>query len=225
MRVHPHITIGEIAAALPHTTKLFDVLGLDYVLHGNLSLRDACAEAGVDPSQVRQSIEAMPYDENELGWSDRPMQELLDELRNRRHPKVRAMLAATAALLAQSAGTPPIIALREAFTVLCAVLQPHMTREEHVLFPVVQHLEDCWTHSEHAAVAFVGGIGKPMAALVDEHATIIGKLHDVRSAATDAPPKLLDAIEELEHELREHIHLENNVLYPRAAAIEAAVGT
>lgn len=224
MRVHPHISIGEIAAALPNATKLFDVLGLDYVLHGNLSLRDACAEAGVDPALVRRSIDSMPYAENEVGWSDRSMQELLDELCTRRHPKLRALLAATAALLAQAPDTPPIAALREAFAELCRVLQPHMTREEHMLFPVVQHLEDCWTRSERAAVTFIGGMGKPMAALIDEHTAIIEKMQNVRSAATGAPPKLLDAIEELQHEVREHIHLENNVLYPRAAAIEAAVG-
>jgi regulator of cell morphogenesis and NO signaling len=230
MRVHPHIPVGEIAASMPHLTKLFDILGIDYVLHGSLSLRDACAEAGADPVRVRLAIQALPADCNEKSWSDASMQELIDELRDRRHPRARALLGEAAtrigALTRDDAHT---IALREAFCALCDVLQPHMFREEHMLFPVVQHLEDCWTHSEKPGMNFLGGVSKPMAALVRDHDAIIEKLRLLRTAAGELGEDAAggtaarNAVDALEHELREHIHLENNVLYPRAAAIEAAV--
>lgn len=230
MRVHSHIPVGEVAAAMPHVTKLFDVLGVDYVLHGNLSLRDACAEAGLDPAVVRQSIETLPQPKGGKSWADASMQELLDEIRDVRHPKMRHLLAETAALFATlPSHDPEIRALHDAFASLCDTLQPHLLREEHMLFPVIQHLEDCWTKSEHPALSFLGGIARAMAALMDEHVKIAGRLREMCSAAQilrddgAGCTRLLDAVAELEHELREHIHLENNVLYPRATAVEEAV--
>lgn len=231
MKIHSHIPVGEIAATIPHVTKLFDVLGIDYVLHGGLSLRDACAEAGVDPVTVQQSIDALPRGDGEHpAWSDSSMQQMLDELRDHRHPKLRTMLAETATALATvpAAGRPGIPALREAFAALCDALQPHMTHEEHMLFPVIQHLEDCWTKNERPSMQFVGGVMKPVAALVGEHSEIMDKLKLVHEAAGAIDEdrictEALDAVANLEHEIREHIHLENNVLYPRATALEAAV--
>ncbi|HUP62545.1 MAG TPA: DUF542 domain-containing protein [Thermoanaerobaculia bacterium] len=117
MRVHAHIPIGEIAASLPQTTKLFDVIGIDYICHGDLSLRDACAEAGVDPAIVRKAIESMPRSEADRpSWSDASMQGLLDELCDRRHPLLRRMLGHTATLLAEAPPTAEMMQLRLAFT-------------------------------------------------------------------------------------------------------------
>ena len=223
MRVHTHIPIGEIAASMPHTTKLFDLAGIDYVLHGNLSLRDACAEAGADPAAVKQAIEAMPFPQDEPNWSDAPMQELLDELRERRHPALRATLAQVAFDIAALPASEDAEELRIAFNALSAALGPHLTREEHMLFPVIQHLEDCWTKNEPLAMALVGGIRKPVAALMLDHANVLARLAEAVAAAE--PTALGHAMETLAHELREHIHLENNVLFPRACAIETAVQT
>lgn len=230
MRVHAHIPIGEIAASLPHTTKLFDVFGIDYVCHGNLSLRDACAEAGVDPSIVRKAIDSLPRAAaGATSWSDSSMQELMNELRDRRHPVLRRLLGHAATVLAETPASAGVMRVRNAFSALCDELQPHMTREEHMLFPVIQHLEDCWTRGERMAVNFTAGIAKPLALLIEEHARIIEKVKSLSQAAAlladngAGTTRVLDTLAELEHELREHIHLENNVLYPRAIAIEAAV--
>lgn len=98
-----------------------------------------------------------------------------------------------------------------------------------MLFPVIQHLEDCWTRSETPGMNFVGGIAKPMAHLFEDHVQIMERLRQVHDAAAVISgeqrelTRLVDAIADLEHEIREHVHLENNVLYPRAAAIETAV--
>lgn len=230
MRVHAHIPIGEIAAALPHVTKLLDVLGVDYVLHGNLSLRDAAAEAGLDPVVVRHAIDSLPRPAQEKSWSDASMQELISEIRDRRHPKMHSMLAGVAAdFNAVASDDPNVRVLHDAFAALCTALSPHMVHEERMFFPVVQHLEDCWTRGERPSVNFLGGIGKAMSALVEEHVAIVGRLNDMRTAAQALRDdgadctRLLDAVSDLEHELRDHIHLENNVLYPRATAVEDAV--
>lgn len=230
MRVHPQIPIGEIAAATPHTTKLFESLGIDYVMHGNLSLRDACAEAGVDVSTVKNAIEKMPAEAGEHNWADSSMQEMLDELGRRRHPALRTLLGETAtAIAALARGLDGVDEVRNAFCALCDSLQPHMKREEHTVFPVIQHLEDCWTRNEKLSLNFFGGMVTPIASLIAEHHEIIDLAAKLDAAAEmlgrDEPrtTRSRDVVKRLVHEVREHIHLENNVLYPRAAALESAV--
>lgn len=230
MRVHPQISIGEIAAATPHTTRVFDVLGIDYVMHGSLSLRDACAEAGVDLSMVKNAIERLPPEAGEPNWADSSMQQLIDELEKRRHPALRALLGETAtAIAAVARGHAGIDELRDAFSALCDALQPHMKREEHMVFPVIQHVEDCWVRNEKLSMNFYGGMMTPIAALIADHHGIIDLAAKLGEAAKLLAGNDLRAnhareiVARLVHEVREHIHLENNVLYPRAAALEAAV--
>lgn len=221
MRVHTHIPVGEIAASMPHATKLFDLMGIDYVQHGQLSLRDACAEAGADPATVKQALEAMPSSPDDPNWADEPMQTLLEELRDRRHPVLHESLAQVAFAIADLPPNAAALALRAAFNALSEVLQPHLTREEHTLYPVIQHLEDCWTKNEPVSMRLLGGLKKPIASLVLEHAAILEKVESVRAAAEATP--LAQTIDALAQELRLQFHLENNVLFPRACAVEAAL--
>ena len=90
-----------------------------------------------------------------------------------------------------------------------------------MLFPVIQHLEDCWTKNEPLVMELVGGVGKPVASLVMDHVEALRSLQALLDAGQGTA--LAATLEELGHELREHIHLENNVLFPRACAIETAV--
>lgn len=226
MRVHANIPIGEIAASTPGAAQLLDLFNIDYVCHGQLTLREACDEADADPALVRRALEQLPRGAG-TRWADLPVQKLLDELRNDRHPRLHHLMTRTATLLAETRPTADTLRLRDAFTIFADLIGPHMTREEHMLFPVIQHLEDCWTKNEPVTMNFVGGVRKPVAALVLDHARIIDAVKAMQSAAEvlrgDGAAALVDAVDELTHEVREHIHIENNVLYPRVTALEAGM--
>ncbi len=231
MRVHPHIPVGEIAASMPQVAKLFDVFGVDYVMHGGLSLRDACAEAGVDPAIVKASIDALPRREEEgPGLADATLEEVIAELRDRRHAKVRAMIGDVAALIAAApAGETGLAALREAFHAIETHVEPHFVREERTLFPMIQQVEDCWKKGRPLPMSSAGGVAKPIASLIEDHLALMRRVARLREAAAsihDADgvlSRLLGGIAELGQELRDHAHIENNVLFPRAIATEAAL--
>lgn len=228
------LSIGEIVASHPSAAKLFDNLGVDYACHGSLTLHDACAEAALDPVYVKRALDALPRGVDETNWFERPVEALLTELRDHKHTELHARLAELATLIAAHASsTSPdaraVDLLRRSFANLCEALQPHMTREEHMLFPVIQHLEDCWTRGTHLSMNFLGGITKPLVALVSDHNVIVERLRELEVVADGIDDRsavcrtLADRVRDLAHEIREHIHLENNILYPRATALEAAL--
>ena len=233
MLVREDASIAEIVVAVPTAGQLFDLLGIDYACHGKLTLREACASAALDPVYVKHSLEQLPVAvPARANWLDEPLDALLSELRDRRHPRLFTQLRQVASILSEAAVMSPsstIDAVRSAFHHFCDLIEPHCVREEHVLFPVVQHLEDCWRAGEPPTMNYVGGLSRPLAGLVLEHERIAASLDALSSAALVASydggssAKAARAIEALAHEVREHIHLENNILFPRATALEVAV--
>jgi regulator of cell morphogenesis and NO signaling len=226
-------TVGEIAAANPHAATLFDIVGIDYCCHGNLTLRDACAAAGLSPIEIRDAAQRLPRDVSEKSWLDERVTPLVEHLRGERHPALRRLLTHAAAVFAEAcqAAVPRPVELDQARVLFHRAfdrIHPHLIHEEHVILPVIEHLEECWEQSEKPSMTMMGGLHRPMALMLLDHEEVLSLIARTR-ALVDALPanegnlRLRDALEAADHELRQCVHLENNILFPRARALEAAV--
>lgn len=225
-------TIGEIAAAKPHVIKLFDLVGIDYCRHGNLSLRDACADAGLNAMEIRNAIQQLPA-ENEKNWVDQPISALVTFLRNERHPILRRSLTHAAVLFADVCDSErehpqELDEARVLFNGVCDELHPHIIHEEHVIFPVAEHLEECWKNAEQPTMTLMGGLNRPLAMLVIDHDDVIERIIQARTtveslAHDDKTWQLRDALLQVERDLKLNVHLENNILFPRARALESTM--
>lgn len=226
-------TVGEIAAANPHATKLFDLFGIDYCCHGNLTLRDACAAAGLNVMEIRNAIQQLPADASDKKWVDQPVSALVTFLRNERHPILRRALTHAAVLFAEVCDSerPHPIELDEArvmFNGICDALHPHIIHEEHVIFPIAEHLEECWQKGERPSMTLMGGMNRPMTMLVLDHDEVIERIASARAsveafAKDEKTWQLRDALLQVERDLRVNVHLENNILFPRARALESTM--
>lgn len=226
-------TVGEIAAANPHVMKLFDLLGIDYCRHGNLTLRDACADAGLNAIEIRNAIQQLPVDASETRWADQPLSALVTFLRNERHPILRRSLTRAAVLFAELCDStqPHAIELDEArvmFNGVCDELHPHIIHEEHVIFPIAEHLEECWLKAEQPTMTMMGGLNRPLAMLVLDHDDVVERIIRARTmlealAKRDKEWELRDALLQVERDLKLNVHLENNILFPRARALESTM--
>lgn len=229
-------TVGEIAASRPGATRLFDILGIDYSCHGNLSLHDACAAAGLESLQIRRSLEQLPRDSGEVNWLEQPLAALTRHLRDERQPAIdRAVFAATVALSGdcsqcrEHAGRTARLQL--VFSALIAVLTPHVSRERQVLFPLVEHLEACWTSGETPSMRLAGGLGPAIHSFTIDHGLLIVRIDQIRRVvdeieeSVDPCHDLVDAMRFLDHEMRAHVHLQNNILFPRAMTLQTVVST
>jgi regulator of cell morphogenesis and NO signaling len=124
---------------------------------------------------------------------------------------------------------PELPSVRDLFTKLCEDLRPHMFKEEMILFPYIKQLEQAAAAGRAAPYAPFGTVANPVRMMMLEHDTAGEILRALRAASGDytAPADgcvsyqtLYRALEEFEADLHQHIHLENNVLFPRAAELE-----
>ena len=116
------------------------------------------------------------------------------------------------------------------FDVLCADLKPHMFKEEQILFPYILALAKAADENQAAPFAPFGTVNNPVRMMMMEHDNAGKVLRDLRTVTSDySPPAdgcisyrtLYEALEAFERDLHQHIHLENNILFPRASELEA----
>ena len=133
---------------------------------------------------------------------------------------------------AHGANHPELLQLRELWEKLCADLKPHMFKEEQILFPYMNALAQAADHKLPAPFAPFGTVNNPIRMMMSEHDTAGDILREMRALTSDykAPgdacisyQTLYQALEHFEKDLHQHIHLENNILFPKALAMESAL--
>jgi regulator of cell morphogenesis and NO signaling len=211
-------TLGQVAAAHPASTLVFLRHRLDFCCGGGKTLADACRAAGLDPETIIAEIAAEGATKSPARWDTAPLPDLIDFILERYHEPLRADLPPlieaarrVERVHGKKASCPHGLAshLEE----LDADVRQHLAKEEQVLFPAIRS----------------GGRGArvqmPIRVMMQEHDDHGANLGRLREIADDySPPSeacatwraLYAGLEKLESELMEHIHLENNVLFPRA---------
>lgn len=234
--IDPCRLIGEIASTEPHATAVLDEVGIDYTMRGNLTLKDACWWAGLaldDVVQLLESRRLLPASQRH-DWLEQSLSSLVAHLRDERHPALRSMLLRVSNAISVAIGRVPesetLSRVRDSFQELCRSLEPHMLHEEQVFFPVIEHLESCWERRESPSIEFAGRMCDRVTTMILEHVetldTVTAMRREVETLRRSSSEihALSSVLECLEHELREHMHLENNILYPGAARLEAQFG-
>ena len=229
-----HTSIGQLAAADPGRTRLFEQLGLDYCCAGKRSLDEACRAAGINVADVLGQLEPMPEGDGEdpamLGLSL-----LADHIEERHHVYLREALPRLGQMIDMVANVhgdiyPWLADLKQVFCGLRAELEMHMLKEERILFPLVRELETAAELPEFHC----GSVAHPIAAMEHEHDSAGRALRCLRRISGDfaLPPGtchtfrgLMVGLAELEDDMHQHIHKENNILFARAGEVEQRLRT
>lgn len=231
-------TVREIALQLPGAARVFEALRIDYCCGGAQSLADACSAAGIAMSDVLARLEKAPREPTAEVWDSRPMSDLVDHILAVHHEHDRRELERLRALSTKVASVhaahhPELAHVLRLVVRLADELEPHMMKEERVLFPYIRELDAYVRRSGPRPDAFFGTIANPVTMMMNEHESVGEILRDLRATTkdfalpADACPSftaLYRALEEFEQELHVHIHLENNVLFPRSMRAEAERG-
>ncbi len=231
MQITNETKLRDIATHAPSATRVLDAHRLDYCCHGGRSLAEACAEASLDAGRLLAELEREARASADRGastdWSGARAAELVDHILETHHAFTRSELSRLSTLADKVVARhgerhPELLEMRRVWTELRGDLEPHMMKEEHVLFPLIVQLERG------------GGPGPmpveaPVDAMTSEHEHDGELLAELRRITSDyAPPgnacgsyrALYAGLEELERDLHQHIHLENNVLFPMARRLE-----
>jgi regulator of cell morphogenesis and NO signaling len=228
-------TVRELALEIPAATRVFERLHIDYCCGGNRTLEEACRTAGVSVERVMEALEG----EKAGGavareWAREPLGELVAHIQGTHHVYTREAIARIPRLIekvvaAHGARHPELGRIATVFDGLAQELAMHMMKEEMVLVPHVVRMEEASLAGEPALPPPFGTVRNPVRMMEHEHDSAGAALRELRSLSSDysAPADgcltyrtLYGAMAEFEADLHQHIHLENNVLFPRAVELE-----
>jgi regulator of cell morphogenesis and NO signaling len=230
-------TVREYALEIPAATRIFEKLRIDYCCGGGTSLVDACTAVGVSVDEVLDSLNAEVESVSTSGardWQALSQAELITHIVNKHHAFTREELVRLEALLAKVSGVhgknhPELFQIQDQFGKLREELEPHMLKEESVLFPYIVRMEEAAVANQTLPPPSFRTVQNPVRVMMAEHDAAGYILGRMREASSDyaVPPDacisyqtLYSALKELEADLHQHIHLENNILFPQAVEVE-----
>lgn len=239
MTITTNATVREVATEFPQSTRLFEKLNIDYCCGGNKLIAEACASAGVDVGSLMEMLaEVTQANANDTqSFHTVSLSELITHIVDTHHVFTKAEvdrleLLAGKVLAAHGGNHPELVQLNELVARLGADLRPHMFKEEQILFPYIVALEDAADKKRAVPFAPFGTVNNPIRMMMREH-DIAGEIlrelraltsgYKVPSDACISYQTLYGALEDLEKDLHQHIHLENNILFPRALDQEKAL--
>lgn len=231
MRIQPDSLVADIATDEPATIKVFQHHGIDFCCGGRIPVFEACADRGLDTDAVLVELRAArAVDTDRVDWRQAPTSDLIAHIQTRYHLPLRSELPRLAAMLEKVVHRhghrlpDTLLPLQETFELLRRELLEHMAREDAVVFPAILALEaNVDTEGPRTGST---RMEQPLDVLEAEHEAAGRALATMRALTHGyAPPEdacptfrgLYHGLAALEHDMHLHVHLENHVLFPRAA--------
>jgi regulator of cell morphogenesis and NO signaling len=229
-----HTPINDFIAEDVRRTGVFEELNIDSCCGGHRTLAVACAEKGIDPEAVLNRLMTDAPENDPVAavveGMDGSLSEAVDHLLQTHHTFLKEALPRLAALLdkvvnAHVARHPELTTVRELFAELRADLEPHLMKEEQVLFPMIKQMEA----SGGTAEFHCGTLQNPIRVMLSEHEQALTLFERIRATTQnfkmpedgcESYRLLLTGLDELEMDTRLHIQKENEILFPQVLAQE-----
>ena len=237
--LRPEQTVAEIVLRHPRLRMRLEQLGVDYCCGGKKQLAHAVKDAGLDLKTVLADLEQALLRKQAAApatdWTAVPLTVLADHILVTHHVFTKTQLARIDALLAKvqnahrSRYGSMLDSLRSAFDPLRAELEAHLMKEEEILFPAIKGIDGFLSGRNGRPFVHCGSIAHPIRQMEHEHDGAGSILADMRGItdnyrlpddACQTFAALYEALEALEADLHQHIHLENNILFPASVSQE-----
>ncbi len=238
MGMNTEKTVRELAVETPQATQVFEKFGIDYCCGGGRTLSAACADKGVLVEEVQRAIATgIAAEVTRLAaqdWTKSELSALVDHITATHHVYVRQETVRIRQLLAKVAAKhgakhPEVYRIQETFSALSAELTSHLMKEENILFPYIVQLEKATAAGLPKPRPMFGSVKSPIHMMELEHASAGEALRSLSEDSSNytAPEDACAtfqasylALKAFEADLHQHIHLENNILFPKAIALE-----
>jgi regulator of cell morphogenesis and NO signaling len=231
--IDPSVPLGTIVTEHPILARHLERLGLDYCCGGRRTLGDACAERGLDAVAVGRDLGAEAEGAAPADWASMAPTELVDHIEATHHAYLHYELPRVEALLekverAHGERHPELAFVRATFDELAAELDPHLAREEQVLFPLIRRID-----ADPDVASSLPPLAAPIRVMLVDHdraGELLDQLRGLTSGyVTPADGcasfrALYAALAEIEADTHLHVHKENNVLFPAVLGEQARSG-
>lgn len=231
-------TIGEMVADNYRTATVFKKYGIDFCCKGGRTIEDACASKGIDPKPLIADLEAATKvtDDSSVDYTTWKLDRLANHIEDVHHKYVEETTEQLKPFLDKVAkvhgeANPYLIDIRNMFFETAGNLAQHMKKEELILFPFIKRMQMAKDAGEPIPTPQFGTVENPIAMMKAEHEDE-GERFEAMSELSDdfTPPDhacntwrvTYSLLKEFQDDLHKHIHLENNILFPKALEMESA---
>ena len=240
MTIHGDQIIGELVAKDYRTASVFKKYGIDFCCQGNRTIHDACDRKSLDTASVVHDLDETIHTQSDTtsDFQSWPIDLLADYIEKKHHRYVASKTAEIKPYLEKVCRVhgdrhPELFKIKEHFFAAAGELALHMKKEELMLFPFIRKLVQAKFDNAELNTPHFGTVRNPIKMMMNEHATegerfsMIAALSDNYTPPTDACNTYrvtFSLLKEFEQDLHMHIHLENNILFPKAIKLEQELG-
>jgi len=226
------MTIGEFVAEDYRTAKVFEKYGIDFCCGGKVALSAVCEEKGIDIDAILREIEEVRSEPLERGHNYAAWEQsfLADYILNTHHAYLKENLEQMVMYTGKIAGVhgakhPEVIEIARIFFRIATDMAVHLREEEEVFFPAVKRIDAALKAGAEPDGGDMALIAESLEKLKDEHEEIGDAVHAIRRITRDytIPDDVCNTfmltyrkLKEFEEDLHKHVHLENNILFPKA---------
>lgn len=238
MHINPETkSVGELALEVPQAIAILEKWSIDYCCKGHRSVAEACADAGVTVSELMSEIGDDRKTDAAAGLQNEKLTTIQKYVVDIHHVFTRNIMETIIQLadkVAMRHGPrhPEVMSVQSIAHRMYDDLIPHMLKEEQVLFPYIERLESAIDAGSEAPTPFFGSVQNPIRMMMMEHDAVGDMLVELREVTGNYKlPEdaclsfraLYERLTDIEQDLHQHIHIENNLLFPRAASMEESV--
>jgi regulator of cell morphogenesis and NO signaling len=233
-------TLGQLATNDLRKAQIFKKYGLDFCCGGKKTVKEACAEKGIDVTRVEQELQQadkLTTAGRPLPYNDWNIDFLADYIVNTHHSYVRKSLPdlltyADKVNRVHGGRHPELARVNELVKAVAEELSEHMVKEEEVLFTFIKSVAGAKANGQPLQPAHFGTVENPIHMMENEHESVGRNMEEIREITGNyalpqdacASYKLLfNMLDEFEDDLHLHIHLENNILFPKAVEMEKSL--
>ena len=233
--IDPAATVGEIVAKDYRTAKVFEKHGIDFCCGGKVALSAVCQEKGIDPAVILEEIEALKSTPLERGqnYAAWELPFLADYIVNTHHAYLNENLGEIALYTRKIADVhgsnhPEVIEIAKIFDRIVTDMAAHLREEEEVLFPAIKRIDTARKTGNDPESKDLATLRDSLKKLNMEHDEIGEAVHAIRRLSKEyAIPDdvcntflvTYEKLREFEDDLHKHVHLENNILFPKAGRL------
>ena len=232
MTITAESTVRDIVLETPTAISVLERFGIDYCCGGGHTLAEACSKRDQSLAPVLNELKLQQNQSNPQGdWRGAPLQDLVSHIVHTHHAFARTQLGlihelATKVERRHGSTHPEVHKIGNVLAGISAELTHHFSCEEEVLFPYIEQLNE--SQAQRGPSVF-SSAELPIARMLKDHGQTGDELRGLREITNDYQPPsdacttyraLYRAMEDLERDLHQHIHLENNILFPRALELE-----
>ncbi len=231
MKITEQTIIGDLVASDYRTASVFKKQGIDFCCSGNRTIAEACDKKHVEAAALVQTLEAVTT-QNEVSTTDYnawPLDLLADYVEKKHHRYVKEKIVEIIPYLIKVARVhgerhPELAEVLDLFRGCAEEMTSHMEKEEQILFPFVRNMTE-----GNFKLASFGTVQNPISMMMNEHTAEGERFRRIATLTNDytAPEDACNTyrvtyalLKEFEDDLQLHIHLENNILFPKAILME-----